>query len=423
MKYAITTFGCKVNQYESNIIDNAMNDAGFERCEPDGEPDIFIINSCTVTENGDSKARYAIRKAASHGAITVLTGCYPQAFPDEAANCGADIVTGSAHRTEIPKLIQSFLAKETVTPDMSLPREYEDTEIRTTADKTRAFIKIEDGCNRYCSYCAIPYARGNVRSRSIGSLAREAQLCADAGHREIVLVGINLSLYGSDIGCSLADAVKAASQPESIVRVRLSSLEPELLDENTVAALAECGKLCPHFHLSLQSGCDATLRRMNRHYDTKGYMEIVERLRRHFPDCSITTDVIVGFQGETDEEFARSLAFVEKAGFARVHVFIYSVRPGTAAARLEGAVPDTVKEERRMQMSQAAERAYTDFLNSHAGRTAEIIVQKRTSPLYAEGLTADYVPVRVYGSDAQRHSILKVRIDKPGGKFCIGSEI
>ncbi|MBO6303305.1 MAG: tRNA (N(6)-L-threonylcarbamoyladenosine(37)-C(2))-methylthiotransferase MtaB [Ruminiclostridium sp.] len=423
MKYAIITFGCKVSQYESSVIDNAMKAAGYEPCNDGDKPDIVIVNSCTVTENSDSKAKRAVRRAHASGAVTVLTGCYPQAFREEAAQCGADIVTGTARRVEIPALIGKFLAGCPAVPDLTLPSEYEETGNTATADKTRSFIKVEDGCDRYCSYCAIPFARGAVRSRKPESIAEEAALCAGAGHRELVLAGINLSRYGSDIGLGLADAVKAASTPQSIVRVRLSSLEPELLDERTAAALAECEKLCPHFHLSLQSGCDSTLRRMNRHYDTEEYSAIVSRLRSNFPNCAITTDVIVGFPGETEEEFRESLRFVENAGFARVHVFTYSKRPGTAAARMPGQLPDEVKVRRHAEMSGAAARIYRDFLVSHTGRTEFILVQKRTSPEYAEGLTPDYAPVRVYGSRAERHDIIKVYVIGTGEKFCIGEEI
>ncbi|MBR5088534.1 MAG: radical SAM protein, partial [Ruminiclostridium sp.] len=256
MKYAVITFGCKVNQYESNAIDNAMSEAGFEPCTDGEKPDIVIVNSCSVTENGDKKARHAVRAAKKNGALTVLTGCYPQAFPDEAGECGADIVAGTAHRAQIPELIKAYLRDGEARADLTLPRCYEELPPARPADKTRAFIKIEDGCDRYCSYCIIPYTRGRVRSRSISAIESEAAARAAEGHREIVLVGINLSRYGSDIGLDLADAVNAASKPEGIVRVRLSSLEPELLDERLISRLAANGKLCPHFHLSLQSGCD-----------------------------------------------------------------------------------------------------------------------------------------------------------------------
>lgn len=425
MKYAILTFGCKVNQYESTAIDNAMRGAGFERCETPDEADAVIINSCTVTENSDKKAKHAVRAVKAHnpGCIAVLCGCYPQAFPDEAKKSGADIIAGTAGRADIPRLLTEYMNGGDVSACMELPKIYEEQSISRTTDKTRAYIKIEDGCDRYCSYCIIPFARGKVRSRLPASVAREAALCADEGHREIVLVGINLSRYGSDIGCTLADAVNAASQPSGIMRVRLSSLEPELLDEKTVNELAGCEKLCPHFHLSLQSGCDATLKRMNRHYDTAEYMRIVSRLRGAFPDCSITTDIMVGFAGETDDEFAQSLIFAEKVGFARMHVFTYSVRAGTAAEKRTDHVPDSVKAERYAKMSALAEKLQKKYFEQEIGSEYVVLVQKSTSPDFAAGLTPNYIPVRIYGSAAEKHDTVRVKLVSVGDGYCEGVEI
>ena len=425
MKYAVVTFGCKVNQYESAAIDGAMKNAGFVPCGSGEVPDVFIVNSCSVTENSDKKARHAVRAAKKQNpsVVAVLTGCYPQAFPDEAAGCGADVIVGNADKAKIPELVESFLDGGAVQCGSRLPRVYEELPLSLTADKTRSFIKIEDGCDRFCSYCIIPYARGRVRSRSLQSIADEARFCAENGHREIVLVGINLSCYGTDIGTDLADAVRAASCHDNIARVRLSSLEPEMLDERLVSRLADEPKLCPHFHLLLQSGCDATLRRMNRHYDTAGYLGILARLRERFPDCAITTDIMVGFAGETDEEFAQSLAFAEKAGFARIHVFTYSVRPGTAAAKRSDHVPENVKAARYEKMAALADRVRADFLRAQVGKCTEILVQKRTSPDFAAGLAPNYTPVRVYGSDAARHDIIRVRIASAEDEFCVGEQL
>lgn len=424
MKYAVITFGCKVNQYESTAIDNAMRNAGFEYCDSPENADIVIVNSCSVTENGDKKAKHAVRSAKKGGTdtIVVLTGCFPQAFPDTAKLCGADIVCGTAHRSDIPALVQSFIENRVSTVNMSLPDIFEEPDMSRTTAKTRAFIKIEDGCDRYCSYCVIPYARGKVRSRSLSSISSEARICAEEGHREIVLVGINLSRYGSDIGCDLADAVNAASLPDKIARIRLSSLEPELMTDDLISRLAGNSKLCPHFHLSLQSGCDATLKRMNRHYTSAEYLDLISRLRRFFPDCAITTDVMVGFAGETDEEFSQSLDFVRSAGFARVHVFTYSVRGGTAAEKRTDHIADTVKAERYAEMSAAAEKIYSLFLAGNIGKTFDVLIQKRTSPEFAAGLTPNYVPVRIYGSDAQKHDIVRVRITGAENGYCTGEE-
>ncbi|MBQ9383704.1 MAG: tRNA (N(6)-L-threonylcarbamoyladenosine(37)-C(2))-methylthiotransferase MtaB [Ruminiclostridium sp.] len=425
MKFTVQTFGCKVNQYESTVIEKAMTAAGFERCEELSDADIVIINSCTVTDKGSRKASHAVSaaKKQSGGAVTVLTGCYPQAYPDEAARSGAEIVAGTAKRGEIPRLVREFLEKGEYRADMMLPGKYEEQGLPDNSGRTRAFIKIQDGCDRYCSYCVIPYARGRVRSRELAPIADEARLCADEGHREVVLVGINLSRYGSDIGADLADAVNAASLPDSIVRVRLSSLEPDMMTDALIEKLAACPKLCPHFHLSVQSGCDETLKRMNRHYDTAEYMRVVGKLRESFPGCAITTDIMVGFAGETDEEFARSLEFAKTAGFARIHVFTYSVRKGTAAAKLPGHIPESVKAERYRLMSEAAAEVYKKHLTMNIGKRYDVLIQKRTSPDYAEGLTPNYIPVRIYGSDAQRHDIVTVEITSTENDRCIGRKI
>ena len=422
MTFTVQTFGCKVNQYESTVIERAMTAAGFEHCEDIAAADIVIINSCTVTDKGSRKASHAVSaaKKQSGGAIVVLTGCYPQAYRDEAGGSGAEIIAGTAQRGEIPRLVREFLENGQCAADMTLPGTYEEQGLPDNSGRTRAFIKIQDGCDRYCSYCVIPYARGKVRSREIAPIAEEARLCAEEGHREIVLVGINLSRYGRDIGADLADAVRAASLPEAIARVRLSSLEPDMMTDELIRKLAACPKLCPHFHLSVQSGCDETLKRMNRHYTTAEYMCIVEQLREHFPGCAITTDIMVGFAGETDEEFEQSLQFARTAGFARIHVFTYSVRKGTAAEKLPGHVPENVKAERYRRMSDAADEVYSALLRANIGRQYDVLIQKRTSPDFAQGLTPNYIPVRIYGSAAQRHDIVRVTIDDERNGVCTG---
>lgn len=425
MRFVIQTFGCKVNQYESIGISNAMTAAGFTETEDIAAADIVIINSCTVTETGSKKACRGVRaaKAANPKAAVVLAGCFPQAFPKEAKESGADIIAGTSGRNNLPQLIKAFFAGNSAYEIPDIPRSYEELDFCRTTGKTRAFVKIEDGCDRFCSYCIIPYARGRVRSRSLESIREEVAACVRDGHKEIVLVGINLSCYGKDTGKSLADAVEAAASFPEILRVRLSSLEPELLDEEMCRRLASCKKLCPHFHLSLQSGCDETLRRMNRHYTSEEYFEIVSRLRRYFPYCAITTDIMVGFAGETEEEFQKSLAFAERVGFAKIHVFTYSVREGTAAAKRTDHIPENIKAERYKLMSQLDRRLSGEFLGAQVGKTTEIIVQKRTSPDFAAGLTPNYTMVRVYGSAAQKQDLIKVRITSACDGFCTAEEI
>ena len=304
MKYAIMTLGCKVNQYESSAVSAMLAQRGYIPALPDENADIYVINTCTVTENSDKKAAHTVAKLRREApeAVIVLTGCYPQAFPDEAGKLDADIITGAGDKGAIAEKIDNYISNRkrvfSIEPQSAV---YENLPVSAQTDKTRAYVKIEDGCDRFCSYCIIPYARGRVRSRALPDITAEIREQALAGHKEIILVGINLSCYGKDIGLSLADAVEAACAVDGIERVRLSSLEPELLSRDIIARFKAQAKLCPHFHLSLQSGCDETLKRMNRHYTTDEYAGIVADLRAEFPNCAIATDIMVGFCGETDE--------------------------------------------------------------------------------------------------------------------------
>lgn len=424
MKFSVYTQGCKVNQYDGDIISREMMLAGFDSAKEGEAPDIVIVNSCTVTENGDKKALRLTAKLKKEypEAVTVLTGCYPQAFPEEAREKEiADIVVGNGGKRDIPNIVSDYLKgnkscciiKENETV-FSEPAEF------FHSDRTRAFIKIEDGCNRYCSYCIIPKARGRVRSRSLENIARETRFHAADGHREIVLTGINLSCYGSDIGLSLFDAVKTVCEEPLIERVRLSSLEPELLTGELIEKLAGMQKLCPHFHLSLQSGCNATLKRMNRHYTAEEYEEIVNNLRRAFPACSVTTDIMVGFAGESEEEFEESLRFAEKIGFAKIHVFTYSLRPGTAAAKSNGHVDAAVKEERYGRMLRIAEKTQKKFFENNLNTVHKMLVERQTNPDYINGYTENYIPLHVLGGNAKRHDTVSVKITKVQDGFCEG---
>lgn len=424
MKFSVYTQGCKVNQYDSDIIAREMISAGFcAACE--GEtPDIAIINSCTVTENGDKKALRLTAKLKREypRAVVVLTGCYPQAFPEEARKkAAADIVVGNSGKGNIPMLVSDYLKGKISEREIGEnKREFNEPSEFFHSDRTRAFIKIEDGCDRFCSYCIIPTARGRVRSRSLENIAREANFHALDGHKEIVLTGINLSCYGSEIGLSLYDAVKTVSQAPLIERVRLSSLEPELLTKKVIEKLSGVEKLCPHFHLSLQSGCNATLKRMNRHYTAQEYEGIVKELRGAFPTCSVTTDIMVGFVGETEEEFEESLRFAEKIGFAKIHVFTYSVRPGTAAANMEGHVPDNAKEERYKMMLRVAEKSQEEFFESNLNTVHKMLVERQTCSDFINGYTENYIPLHVIGGNAKRHDIVPVKITKVQKGFCEG---
>lgn len=426
MKFTVLTFGCKVNSCESAAIGSAFTAAGFAPAE-DGEPaDVYIINSCAVTGTGVKKARQAVShcRSVSPDCVTVLCGCYPQAYPDEAGrDSGADIITGNAGKSGLPELVNRFLAeRRRIACVPPLSREFDESSAAPDLDRTRAFIKIEDGCDRFCTYCILPTARGRVRSRKPEDITAQAIQAADAGNREIVLTGINIGCYGEDIGCTPADAVRAAQVP-GIERVRLGSLEADTLTDTEIQRLKACEKLCPHFHLSLQSGSDTVLQRMKRRYTTAGYYELVQKLRQEFPGCSITTDIMVGFPGETDEEFAQSMEFAEKVGFAKVHVFPYSIRPGTVAGMRTNQVVPQVKSARAKEMGELARRLERQFLESQNGTVQTVLIEKRTSPDYCNGFTGSYIPVRIYGEDIPRHSLVKVRITGAQDDFCTGTDI
>lgn len=404
MKAGFLTYGCKVNQYETQAMRELLEQTGIPCASEDETPDIFIINSCTVTAESDRKTRQAVRRARREypGAIIVLTGCMPQAFPEESSALEeADIVLGNRDPGRLLEAIFTYgktgARVVEITPHQR-DESFSGGNISNFHERTRAYLQIQNGCDRYCSYCIIPTARGPVRSKPLSDIRGE--VAALSGHfREIVLVGINLTSYGRDLGLTLPDAVAAASEPAGITRVRLGSLEPDRLPPETVERLAGFEKLCPHFHLSLQSGSDGTLCRMNRHYTAVEYREICESLRAKFPGAAITTDVMVGFPGETEEEFAESLEFVRSIGFARVHVFAFSRRPGTAAARMPEQIPNRIKQERARRMAQAAEESAAQFLNGMVGSTVEVLMESSGG-----GYTSNYTYVRLAGSENDKNA-------------------
>ena len=425
MTFSIITLGCKVNSCESAAIHAAFVAAGYVPAEEDAPADVYIINSCAVTGVGVKKARQSVShcKSLNPDSVAVLCGCYPQAYPEEAVRdvTSADIITGNTNKSEIPAMVTRFIAdRRRMSCVKPLTREFDESSSAADLDRTRAFIKIEDGCDRFCTYCIIPTARGRVRSRRPEEITRQAEQAAAAGNREIVLTGINLGCYGEDIGYAPADAVRAAQVP-GIERVRLGSLEADTLTDEEIQRLKACDKLCPHFHLSLQSGSDAVLRRMKRRYTCVEYMALVGKLREAFPGCAITTDIMVGFPGETDEEFAESMAFAEKAGFAKIHVFPYSIRKGTVAAMRANQVVPHVKSARAKQMNVLAERLEKRFLESQVGTVQTVLIEKRTSPDYCNGFTGSYIPVRIYGEDIPRHSLVQVKLISAEGTYCAGT--
>ena len=427
MNFNIVTIGCKVNQYESQAMREDLLKNGFELSESKDFADITIINSCTVTSVSDAKNRKLINKIRRNNptGIIVLTGCMPQAFPENSENFkNCDIVLGNARRAELVPAINKYIADSTTTISISehtgKDEAYEKLTVTSLGEHTRAFIKIEDGCNRFCSYCIIPYARGRVRSKELDDLKAEVEQVALNGYKEVVLVGINLSAYGLNKDFDLADAVECACSVDGIERVRLGSIEPEQMDEKLIARLSAQPKFCPQFHLSLQSGCDKTLKDMNRHYDTAEYETIVGNLRKAFENSSMTTDVMVGFAGESEEDFKKSMDFVKKIGFAKVHVFPYSIRKGTAAADAPNQVAPQEKERRAKLMGEMVEQGRRDFLSTQVG-LAETVLIERFRHGYLEGYTKNYTPVRIMTDKSDLcGQIVDVKILKSFDDYCEG---
>ncbi len=421
MKILYITLGCKVNQYETEAIRELLEKEGFSSAGENDAPDILILNSCTVTAESDRKARKTIRhyKKLFPDIITLLLGCMPSAFPKKAEETGADIIFGNTDHSAIPTLIKEFLTKGEriikIEPH-EVGEEYKTPSICSFSERTRAYMKIEDGCNRFCSYCAIPYARGRVRSRSIESIEKEATALAKNGYKEIVLVGINLSAFGQNTDKNLCDAVEAVAKAEGIKRVRLGSLEPDHITDEMLIRLKAVAEFCPQFHLSLQSGSDATLKRMNRHYTAEFYKDLTDRIKAIFPTSSITTDIMVGFQGETEEEFLESLEFMKSVGFARCHIFAYSEREGTAALKLQGRVLNAEKQRRASVMINAAAQTQKAFMENMLG-TEDTVLLESFENGFSEGYTPNYTRVRVKSGAELLGKIVSVRL------ICINDDI
>lgn len=404
MRVSFYTLGCKVNQNESNAMLEDFCRHGYLPAEEGEGADVYVVNSCTVTANGDQKSRKWLRrmKREHPGAVTVLTGCYPQAFPQEAAGLAeADIVTGTTQRRKVYEYVEEFLRtgqRIVAIEDHTRGEAYEElSPVSRFAEHTRAFVKVEDGCNRQCAYCVIPRARGPVRSRPFESVRRELEALAAAGYSEVVLTGINLSSYGKDIDSSLTTLVEQAVGVEGIQRIRLGSLEPDLMKEDDILRLAKVDKFCPQFHLSLQSGCTETLRRMRRVYTAEEYTRVVNRIREVFgpENCSFTTDIIVGFPGETPQEFETTCRFVEEIGFLKVHVFPYSRRRGTPAYDFPGQICERDKSERSRILGQIAEDVRARQAKAMEGQTVQVLLETPLSATMFTGYTPLYLPVVV----------------------------
>lgn len=400
---ALHNLGCKVNGYEMDAMQQMLQERGYKIVPFDEEADIYIVNTCTVTNIADRKSRQMLHKAKKRNpeATVVAVGCYVQAGCEEALkDSGADLAIGNNKKKDLAEILEKFLEKKETGKtviDIGKTDEFEEMHLKKTSGHTRAYIKIQDGCNQFCSYCIIPYVRGRVRSRREEDILREVRELAAGGCKEAVLTGIHISSYGTDRGKKeLASLVRAIHDIDGIKRIRLSSLEPGIITEDFAEELGKLPKLCPHFHLSLQSGCDATLKRMNRHYTTGEYFEKVEILRRIFGNPAVTTDVIVGFPGETEAEFAETKAFLEKIQFYEMHIFKYSKRKGTRAASMERQVADETKAERSSLLLSMGKTYSRQFREGFLGQELEVLFEEEKNiggTLFQLGHTRQYVKV------------------------------
>ena len=403
MKIAFYTLGCKVNQYETQALEQLFSKRGHSMVNFEDEADVYIINTCTVTAVSDKKSRQVIRRArkTAPDAVIAVCGCYPQTQPEDMDALGVDLISGTGDRLGFVELTeQAFRERRPVNAlDDAMKRlAFEVLPAGGLEGRTRAMLKVEDGCVNFCSYCIIPYARGRIRSLPLNEAAEQTKVLVQQGYREIVLTGIEISSWGLELrdGTSLIDLIETVCVAAPDCRIRLGSLEPRTITEEFCLRASRLSNLCPHFHLSMQSGCDSVLARMNRKYDTARYFESVALLRRHFDRPAITTDLIVGFPGETEEEFGQTLDFIRKCAFAAMHVFPYSKRPGTPAAKMPGQVLNAVKEERARRAAEIAAQMERDYLAQFMGQPVPVLFEEEKDGLW-HGHTPNYIPVAVQG--------------------------
>lgn len=420
-KAALHNLGCKVNAYETEAMQEMLEQNGYEIVPFAEGADVYVINTCTVTNMADRKSRQMLHRARkmNPNAVVVAAGCYVQAQGAKADDC-IDIIIGNNKKKDLIAILDEHFAKiEEKEPQVELidiahTHEYEEMRVSRQAEHTRANVKVQDGCNQFCSYCIIPYARGRVRSRKMEDVLAEVHTLASNGYQEIVLTGIHLSSYGIDTGENLLELIRAVHQVEGILRIRLGSLEPRIITREFAEGIAALPKMCPHFHLSLQSGCNATLKRMNRRYTAEEYYEKCELLREVFDHPALTTDVIVGFPGETEEEFQESKAFLEKVKFYETHIFKYSRRQGTKAAEMKEQVPEHVKTERSNQLialGKVNKKAFEDRL---VGQTVEVLMEEeiqRDSETWQIGHTREYVKVGRKTEENFANQLINVEIE------------
>lgn len=428
-RIAFTTLGCKVNLYDSEAMAELFAEKGYEIVEFDETADIYVINTCTVTNFGDKKSRQMIRRARrqNKNSIIVATGCYAQVMPETVAGIeGINIVIGTKDRSKVVEIVEAYKAENgvvnTVT-DIREEKEFERLKVSRLKDRTRAYIKIQEGCNRYCTYCIIPYARGPVRSRKPEDIIDEVKTLAENGFKEVVLTGIHVASYGIDLGnITLADIIEKVHCVDGIERIRFSSMEPKAVDDEFVERMARLEKVCEHYHLSLQSGSDNTLKKMNRRYTAQEYEAACKRLRRTFPDVAITTDIIVGFPTETDEDFNESYDFAEKVKLSKIHVFPYSPKTGTPAAKIRPQVSPEVKSERSHKMLELSNRLNREFMSEYINKPMEVLFERFENGYY-EGHTRNYIKVLCKSERNLVNELVMVKLTDIAGEETMYGEL
>ncbi len=425
---ACHTLGCKVNQYDTQAMEELLNRAGYESVPFPGPADVYLLNTCTVTGTGDKKSMQTARKLKREhpGSLLILCGCMAQLQGEKLFSLGADLIIGTQRRQEVAQLLSRVIATgRPVCAVDPIPEKlpYEPLHVTRQSEHTRAVLKIQEGCRNRCSYCVIPSVRGPVRSRPLNDIRAEAERLASAGFREIVLTGILISAYGEDLSPrrSLIDVLRILEETDGIFRIRLGSLEPNIATPEFSAELAGFRKICPQFHLALQSGSDSVLRRMRRQYLTSGILRAVQNLRNVFPSAAFTTDILTGFPGETEEEFAESVAMVRKVGFARVHVFPYSPRPGTVAASMRSQLSDSVKQARCRELIAAGKETALCYERQWIGKTVSVLPEEMIGNCW-EGYTAEYLRVRLEpGSSCEPGVPVRVMIQSVSPRFLGGA--
>lgn len=428
-KIAFTTLGCKVNLYDSEAMAELFAEKGYEIVDFDDMADIYVINTCTVTNFGDKKSRQMIRRARrrNKNSIIVATGCYAQVSPESVAGIeGINIVIGTKDRSKVVEIVENYRAEKGVlnaVSDIKGEKEFERLKISKLKDRTRAYIKIQEGCNRYCSYCIIPYARGPVRSRKADDIMEEVKKLAENGFKEIVLTGIHVASYGMDLGdITLADVIEMVHNVEGIERIRFSSMEPRAVSDEFIERMAKLPKVCEHYHLSLQSGSDTTLENMNRRYTSEEYADACKRLRKAFPDAAITTDIIVGFPTETEENFNESYDFAEKVKLSKIHVFPYSPKEGTPAAKIRPQVAPEIKNERSHKMLELSTRLNREFMSSYIDKPMEVLFERLDNGYY-EGHTRNYIKVLCKSDKNLTNQLVMVRLKDIAGEETMYGEL